>query len=116
MTAWLSAFLLTVAFEMPIWAWGLRRTFPDGRVLVALSFSVSLITHPVLWLTYSPTSPVGSALPLAEALVVLVEALLVWILWNRAVSPTSNRASWWRCLAISLAANACSAMLGLRLL
>ena len=115
MTVWLGAYLLTVAFEMPIWAWGLRRTFPDGRVLVALAFSVSLVTHPVLWLTYRPTRGIGATLLVVEALVALVEALLVWTLWNRAASPASDRAGWWLCLATSLAANACSASLGLLL-
>ncbi|MFT5291168.1 MAG: hypothetical protein ACI8QS_000668 [Planctomycetota bacterium] len=115
MTAWLSAYLFTVAFEMPLWAWGLRRTLPDGRLLVALSFSTSLFTHPVLWLTYTPTSEVGAPLLLAESVVILVEAILVWTLWNRAASPASKRASWWRCLAVSLAANSLSAGLGLLL-
>ncbi len=96
MTAWLSAYLFNVAFEMPLWAWGLRRTIPDGRLLVALSLSVSLVTHPVLWLTYTPTSQIGVPLLLAESLVVLVEATRGGALWNRVAAGAAPRAGWGR--------------------
>ena len=62
MIAWLSAFLFTVAFELPIFAWGLHRAFPNGWAQVAIAFGASLITHPVLWFATSSSGELDARL------------------------------------------------------
>ena len=112
MTAWLSAFLFTIAFEMPIFAWGMRRAFPDGRTQVAIAVGASLITHPLLWITTSSSGITDARLLLAEAIVAIVEALYllsIWA-WRGAGKPNAPR-----CLVVALLANALSFGLGLLL-
>lgn len=110
MTAWLSAFLFTIAFEMPIFAWGMRRAFPDGRVQVAIAVGASLITHPILWIATRSAEIDGAHLLLYEAIVAIVEAiylLSIWK-WRGAGKPSASR-----CLLVALLANALSFGLGL---
>lgn len=110
MISWLSAYLLTVALEMPVWAWGLRRAFPKGWALIGITFGTSLVTHPLLWLAYHSAERFDRSLLLAEGAVATVEGLLVWILWSW---KGKGEVSVARCFTISVLANATSTTLGL---
>lgn len=95
MIAWLSAFLLTQALEVPIY---LR----VSRLRVA--FAASAFTHPVVWFVF-PLLPLGYVpmVACAEVFAVVVEAL--WLRWHGV-----HRALLW-----SFLANAFSASMGLAL-
>jgi hypothetical protein len=109
MIAWLTAYLLTVAIEMPVIAWGMRVAIPSGPALVALSFGASLITHPILWLCVPAVETVDARLLTAELAIALVEALFLCIVWTwRGVGSLSFK----RCLVIALLANGLSFGLG----
>ncbi len=102
MGAWLSAFLVTQAIEVPIYRRALRSR-PLGLAL-ALAFAASLITHPLVWLGVPRLGlPYVPAVAVAEAFAIAVEAL--WLLAWRAPHP----------LAWSVLANAASAGIGLTL-
>ncbi len=95
--AWLGAFAVTQAVEVPLYGRALR-----GRWGVA--FAASLWTHPVVWfgfpLWFRTLGHVRQVV-LAEAFAVAIEA--VW-LWRFGV----RRSIWW-----ALAANAASVAVGL---
>ena len=101
-TGWLAAFLLTVAVEVPVAGWLLRRDEPDRVRLVLLTAFASLATHPIVWYVWTQVFLVGTPayLVAAEAFAVLVEAAFYWAAF-RGVRPS-------RALLISLAANAAS--------
>ncbi|MCU0674066.1 MAG: hypothetical protein MUE69_14880 [Myxococcota bacterium] len=79
--AWLGAFVLTQLVEAPLYAWCLRRwsTSPTWE-RVAVAFLPSALTHPLLWLGF-PTLrehlSYVAAVGVAEALVVVVEAVVI---------------------------------------
>ncbi len=94
---WLGAFALTQLVEVPLYR-GL------GKVPVALAFSLSAITHPVVWLVFfSPrwVAPHEARLLCAEVFAVLVEAALL-------ARPLGGR----RALLLAALANAASVAVG----
>ena len=78
MQAWLLAYALTCAIEIPIVVWALRTLgwWPGWGRALALAWALQL-THPILWLVNPPTF--GAVLA-AEVVIVLVEgaALALW--------------------------------------
>jgi hypothetical protein len=57
---WFVAFVLTVAIEMPIAAWILRRAEPDLARRLALIVFANLVTHPAVWWVFSQLFLVGT--------------------------------------------------------
>jgi hypothetical protein len=107
--AWLTAYVFTVAFEMPIVAYCMRRAFPDGRALVALTLAASLITHPVLWFATEQTGAMDLHLAVTELLIALVEAALFFGSWRWCGEGTPSAT---RCIGAAVLANAFSVGLG----
>jgi hypothetical protein len=105
MTAWLAAFGLTVAVELPVYVAGLTalRLLSWGRAVVA-GLAVNVATHPVLWwfLSGHPRRWIG-----AELVVCAVEALMLFGAVRR--DPVVL-------LFLSVAANATSLLAGLLLI
>lgn len=97
---WLRAFIFTQLVEVPIY-------LALGKTRFVKAFSLSLITHPVLWfvfwvhvhLPYEPKIAVG------EILVVAIEALVLW-------AYERQRLTWQRALVVAFVANLASSVLG----
>jgi hypothetical protein len=97
MTAWLAAFGLTVAMELPWYLAGLTglRLLPWRRALAA-GFAVNAVTHPVLWWVLSGHprwwGPAEVAVCAAEALMLLAAVRrdpVVLLLLSVAANTTS---------------------------
>ncbi len=99
--AWLSAYLLTQAVEIPIYLLATRGHPWRARLMIAAA--ASTMTHPMVWFILPALHfPSYEAYFIgAESFAVLVEALLLWSLGIR------------RALLWSLAANAGSVVVGL---
>lgn len=82
MTA-LAALGLTVAVELPLYVLGLGvlRLASPARAVV-LGVGVNLLTHPVLWCALAP-DPTAAPTILAEVVVCLVEAAVMWLAVRR---------------------------------
>lgn len=84
LAAWLAAFAVTQAVEVPIHATALRRA-PRARPLprrIALAFAASALTHPVVFVAFPALFPrdYWTGVAAAEAFAVGVEALyLGWL-------------------------------------
>lgn len=101
MSAWLTAFVWTLAIELPLWAAvqaGAGARF--GRVL-RVALLLNLATHPLLWMTSLLLKPEFAALCGLELCVVALEAQLV----QRWGDPRPSAARAW---GGSLCANALS--------
>ncbi len=102
--AWAIAFVLTLLLEAPVYTFAIEK--PRARAFL-IGASASCITHPLLWFVVTPIVPWGSAGMWAavEVGVTMCEAAWLW-LWgvrDRRVGAV---------VAIALAANATSAVLG----
>ncbi len=104
--AWLSAFALTQAVELPIYVRALRERPPAIERLgpaLAVAFAASLLTHPIVWFVIPKLVP-GEWLTMvlvAEAFAIAAEAA-----WLRAFGLR-------RALAWAAFANAASVLVGL---
>lgn len=82
MTA-LAALGLTIAVELPLYVLGLLALrFAGPLRAVLLGVGVNLLTHPVLWYVLSP-DPTMSRILVAEVVVCLVEAAVIWLVVRR---------------------------------
>jgi len=106
---WLAAYLFTIAFEIPVIAWGLRRAFPSSLVLIVLTFGASAITHPLLWHFVPAVETVDARLLIAELIVALVEASFFHLTW---AWKGAGNAHFRHCLLVALIANGISFGLG----
>jgi hypothetical protein len=110
-SAWLWAFLLTEAVEVPIYLSALlarddpEHPFEHFVPALLVAFGASALTHPIVWFVMPQMIPGSYVLmvAMAEAFAVLVEAA-----WLRAFGL--RRALWW-----ALFANAASVLVGLGL-
>jgi hypothetical protein len=105
--AWLAAFLITVAVEVPLVAPLLRGRDPGGWRLVALVVFANLATHPAVWFIFPQLVLVGT-LPftvVAELWAVAAEAVFYGVA-VRGVTPA-------RAIGTSVAANVASFVVGL---
>jgi len=105
-SGWFAAFVLTVAVEIPIVAYLLRRAEQDLLRRVSLAVLANLATHPVVWFVITQLLLVGTTgyILVAETWAVGAEA----VFYGVAVRGTSAR----RAIAVSVAANAASFLAG----
>jgi hypothetical protein len=105
-SGWLAASLLTLAVEVPIDAYLLRREEPDRVRLVVLVAFANLASHPAVWYLWTQVFLVGTTayLVVAESWAVGVEAAIFWAAF-RGLRPG-------RALVVSVAANAASFIAG----
>jgi hypothetical protein len=93
---WRSVFLLALALELPIVAWG----SPRERRAWALTASIvgNAITHPLLWFVWPRIMPYTAAVLVGETVAVVVEgALIAMALKSKrgfAVALAANLYSW----------------------
>ena len=79
MNDWLPAFAITQLIEVPIYLLALSRW--TRRQAVLLAFGASVLTHPVLWLTFPLVDlPYWVALALFEGAVVIIEGVYLRLL------------------------------------
>ena len=105
-SGWVAAFVLTLAIELPIAAWFLRRAEPDlARRLVLIVFA-NLVTHPAVWYIFSQWFLVGTLeyTLAAEGWAVAAEAVFY------SVTIRGLRAN--PAIVVSVVANAASFALG----
>ncbi len=78
----LTAFVWTCALELPVYAWWLHRFVPGQKPwsVVATILALQLTTQPALWQYSLQLHGDRSALWLAEGIVCLVEAALLWLI------------------------------------
>ncbi|WP_203928855.1 hypothetical protein [Virgisporangium ochraceum] len=97
------ALLLTLAVEVPLYVAALvsLRLVPVRRALL-VAVAANLVTHPALWWALGDHPSLG-ALVLAEVVVWLAEALLLWLAVRRAVRVL---------LVVAAGANAASILAG----
>lgn len=74
---WLSAFVWTMAIELPIYAGFLRRWFEHWWAPVLLCAACQATTHPILWFLAPRWEPYWSWVLICEACVVLAEAAII---------------------------------------
>ncbi len=105
--AWLVAFLLTVAVEVPIAVRMLRGRDPGGWRLAVLVVFANLATHPAVWFVFPQLFLIGtlSFTVAAELWAVAAEAVFYATAF-RGVSPL-------RALGTAVVANAASFVVGL---
>jgi|JI10StandDraft_1071094.scaffolds.fasta_scaffold548166_2 hypothetical protein len=108
----LNAMLWTCAIELPVYAWWLHGRFSRTSLLIALVIGLQLTTQPLLWEYTSRTAGAIPNLLLAEGVVWLVEALMLYALAHRFCLP---RLTMPRTVVIAGSANLLSFVLGLAL-
>lgn len=103
---WLPAFLLTLAVEVPIAAYLLRRAEPDLPRRVLLVVFANLLTHPSVWFVFTQLFLIGTPeyTLAAEAWAIAIEALF-YAIAIRGLTPR------WA-IAVALAANTASFAVG----
>lgn len=74
--SWSTAFLATLALEVPVYGATLGRDFARGRELVGLTLAANLLTHPALWAWATRAWPGLPTLAAAELFVALLEGLV----------------------------------------
>ena len=105
-SAWFTAFVVTVVIEAPIVWWFVRVREPSVLRVGTAVLLANLASHPAVWFIFTQLLLVGSvAYTLTtEIWAVIVEAIL-YVLALRGVGPR-------RALAVSLVANAASYLVG----
>ena len=103
---WFAAFLLTLAVEVPVAVFLLRRAEPDLPRRVLLVVFANLLTHPAVWFIYTQLFLVGTLeyTLAAEAWAIAIEALF-YAVTIRGLVPR-------RAIAVALAANLASFAVG----
>lgn len=107
---WLAAFLVTLAIEVPIVSWVLRRAQPDLLRLIVVIVFANLATHLGVWYVLTQLLLVGtpSYVAAAESWAIAAEAVIYWAAIR---GLTAQRA-----LAAAVAANVTSFLVGRALL
>ena len=79
-SGWFTAFVLTLAIEIPIAAFLLRRAEPHRLRLVVLIVFANLATHPAVWYVFTQPFLVGTLeyTLAAEAWAISAEAVFYW--------------------------------------
>lgn len=105
-SGWFAAFLLTIAVEVPIASYLLRRIEPDRlRLLVVVVFA-NLATHPIVWYVITQPFLIGTweYVLVAEAWAVAAEAVFYAVVFRGLAAR--------RALAVAAVANAASFLVG----
>jgi hypothetical protein len=91
----LNAFLWTCAIELPVYAWWLQGRFSRTSLLIALVIGLQLTTQPLLWHYTAHTAAAVPALLIAEGVVWIVEASLLFAIAYRLASrpPTLTQSA-----------------------
>jgi hypothetical protein len=99
---WLPAFLVTLAVEVPIATYLLRRAEPDLPRRLLLVIFANLLTHPSVWFVFTQLFLIGTLeyTVAAEAWAVAIEALFYFVT-IRGLGPR-------RALAVAFVANLAS--------
>jgi hypothetical protein len=105
-SGWLAAFALTLAVELPIAVWLLRRAEADVRRRAALVVLANLATHPAVWYVFSQFFLVGTLeyTLAAEGWAFGLEAIFYFV----AIRGLTSR----RAVAVALIANGASFVAG----
>lgn len=105
-SGWFAAFVITVAVELPVALYFLRRAEPDLLRLGVLVVFANLVTHPVVWYVITQLLLVGTPgyTLVAETWAIGVEAVF-YAVTIRAL--TARRA-----IAVAVAANVASFLVG----
>ena len=105
-SGWFTAFVLTLAIEIPIAAFLLRRAEPDRLRLVVLIVFANLATHPAVWYVFTQLFLVGTLeYTLAvEAWAIGAEVVFYWA----AIRGLPVR----RAIGVAVVANAASFLAG----
>ena len=103
---WLRAFLLTLAVEVPLATWLLRRAEIESWRAAVIVFIANLATHPLVWFAWSQVFLIGTPeyVIAAETWAVAIEAVVYAV----TIGGLGAR----RALLISLIANGASFALG----
>ena len=108
MTRWLTAFLLTLAIEVPLAGLLLARHEPSRARLAGKLFFANLATHPLVWFAFPMLSGTwATTTAMAEVFAWLTEAAFFFLVFP-GLKPG-------KAVLVSLAANATSFGLGLLL-
>lgn len=106
--AWLLAFLITQAIEVPIYAIGLRRRGLSTASL--LGAGASACSHPLMWFVIQPLM-----LPRVDYTAFVITAeLFAWV--SEALYMRMASVAWRSSLVLSLVANSISVTLGMVLM
>ena len=105
-SGWLAAFVLTLAVEVPIAAYLLRRVEPDRLRLAILLVFANLATHPIVWYVITQLFLIGTweYFLAAEAWAIAVEAVFYAIAFP-GLGPR-------RAIVVAVVANAASFLAG----
>ncbi len=105
-SGWFAAFVLTLAVEVPIVGYLLRRVEPDRLRLVVLAVFANLATHPIVWYVMTQLFLVGTweYVLAAESWAVALEAIFYAVVF-RGLQPR-------RAIAVAVVANAASFIAG----
>lgn len=110
---WLSAFIWTLAIELPIYVGFTRRHFEYWWSPVLLALGCNVATHPALWFVVPRFGTYATWLIVCESGVVVVEALLMGLALSRQMA---TRRAVRLALGTALVANAISTLIGLALI
>ena len=110
----LNAFVWTCAIEIPIYAWWMRGYVASGWTLVVIAFCLQLATQPLLWEFTARTAGDRADLLLAEFIVVVVEATMLYaaIRWQGRSQPRVGTVLWVAAVANSTSL-ACGSLLNM---
>ena len=105
-SGWLAAFVLTLAVEVPVAVYLLRRTEPDLLRLGAIVVFANLATHPAVWFVFSQPFLVGTLeyTVVVESWAIGVEALFYAVVLR---GLTARRA-----IGVAIVANVASFAVG----
>lgn len=106
--AWLAAFVWTLAVEVPIYVFVLRRGGQRTRRAVLACLGINAITHPALWFVAPRFGPDWAWMVSMEACVWVAEAVALSLLLARWGSPDARLA-----IRAAVCANAASTAVGL---
>lgn len=81
--AWLTAFVWTLAIELPIYTLAIGRCLPRWWSVVALVVAINAVTHPMLWFVFPRLEPTWWYLVAGELTVTAIEIALVAIATRR---------------------------------
>jgi hypothetical protein len=109
---WPGAFALTLAIELPVYVWRLRRLDFSPGAAAASALGANAVSHPLFWFAFPRFSPYALFFTVGEALCIAIE----WVLLQAARRSTGARAAPFPLLVAALAANAASAAAGLLIL